>query len=163
MSFLRQLLDFIERLNAALSRALVRFFSALWRMQSRLSVPFRFAVGFAGLSLMMTAAAFIADGGWVSWAKLDEPFVRYLETAGHLAYGERLAWAAAGAATLSVLAAIFAIVKKPFVFRLFQLAWAASFAIGFAVFRWTISAADIINLADHKAFDAAMRDKLWTA
>ena len=163
MTLIVQLLNFIECLNARLSSGLRRVFSALWRMQSHLSVPFRFAVGFAGLSLMMTAAAFVANGGWVSWAKLDEPFVRYLETAGHLAYGTRLAWAAAGAATLSALAALFAIIKKPFVFRLFQLAWAASFAVGFAVFRWTISAADIINLADHKAFDAAMRDNLWTA
>ena len=163
MALLRQFLDRIERLNAALSGGLARFFGALWRRQARLSVPFRFAVGFAGLSLMMTAAAFVADGGWVAWAKLDEPFVRYLEKAGHLAYGTRLAWAAFGAASLSALATLLAVVKKAFVFRLFQLAWAASFAVGFAVFRWTVKAADIINLADHKAFDAVMRDNLWTA
>ena len=163
MEYFNRILNLIERFNAKLSGFCVCLFSALWRVQSRRSVPFRFVLAFVGLSLMMVAAAFLADGYWVRWAKLDDVFVRYLENAGHLAYGTRLAWAAAGAAALCSLAALLAVIRKPFVFRLFQIAWAASFAVGFAVFRWTIAAADILNLADHKAFDAAMRDNLWTA
>ena len=157
-----RVLELIERANAALSRALCRAFGFLWRAQSRLSVPFRFAVGFAGLSLMMAGAAFLTDGAWVAWAKLDDVFLRYLEKAGHLAFGGRLAWAAGGAAALCALSALLAFVRRPFVFRLFQVSWAAAFAFGFAVFRWTVKAADILNLADHKAFDALMRNNLWT-
>ena len=147
----------------SIERCCARFAAFLWRLQSRRSVPFRFAVGFVGLALMMTGAAFVANGGWVAWAKLDEVFVRYLENAGHLAYGTRLAWAAVGAAALSAFAALMALVRIRLAFRVLQLAWAASFAVGFAIFRWTVSAADILNLADHKAFDAVMRDNLWTA
>ena len=163
MEHFNRILLLIERGNAWLSAALRRLFSALWRLQSRLSVPCRFAIGFAGLALLMVACAFLTNGYWVHWAKLDEVFVRYLENAGHLAYGARLAWAAVAAAGLCVLAAIGALVKKPLVFRLFQVAWAAAFAVAFTAFRWTVTAADILNLADHKAFDAVMRDNLWTA
>ena len=162
MEYFEKLLNLIERWNAKLSGWLVKFFTALWRWQSRRSVPLRFAIGFTGLSLLMTGCAFLAGGYWVSWAGLDEVMTRYLENAGHLAYGTRLAWASAGAAVLCTLATMLAILKKPFVFRLFQVAWAAAFALGFAVFRWTIAAADILNVADHKAFDAVMRDNLWT-
>ena len=162
MEYVERALLLLEQANAWLSAKLVRLFSVLWRWQARLSVQFRFAVGFAGLSLMMGACAFLADGGWVAWASLDETFVRYLDAAGHLAYGSRLAWAAAGAAVLCALAAGLAFLRKPVSFRIFQVAWAAAFAIGFSVFRWTIKAADIINLADNKAFDAGMRDNLWT-
>ena len=161
MEYFEKLLNLIERWNAKLSSGLVKFFTVLWRWQSRRSVPFRFAIGFTGLSLLMTGCAFLADGYWVRWAGLDEVMTRYLENAGHLVYGTRLAWASAGAAVLCVLAALLAIIKKPFVFRLFQLAWAAAFSLGFAVFRWTIAAADILNVADHNAFDAVMRNNLW--
>jgi len=153
----------MERANAWISRVLVRFFGALWRWQSRLSVTFRFSVGFFGLALMMAGCAYLAYGGWVKWSGFDEAFVRYLETAGHLASGKRLAYFAAGAGALSLLSALLAFIRLPFVFRLFQIAWAAAFAAGFSVFRWTIRAADIVNLADNKAFDAGMRDNLWTA
>ena len=158
MEYFEKLLNLIERWNAKLSSGLVKFFTVLWRWQSRRSVPLRFAIGFTGLSLLMTGCAFLADGYWVRWAGLDEVMTRYLENAGHLVYGTRLAWASASAAVLCVLAALLAIIKKPFVF---QLAWAAAFSLGFAVFRWTIAAADILNVADHKAFDTVMRDNLW--
>ena len=162
MEYFEKLLNLIERWNAKLSSGLVKFFTVLWRWQSRRSVPLRFAIGFTGLSLLMTGCAFLADGYWVRWAGLDEVMTRYLENAGHLVYGTRLAWASAGAAVLCALATLLAILKKPFVFRLFQIAWAAAFALGFAVFRWTMAAADILNVADHKAFDAVMRNNLWT-
>ncbi len=163
MRYLNRFFDWLEKANAGLSHVLVRFFTYLWRWQSHLSVSFRFALGFVGLSWMMIACAFLAGDGWVRWAGFDETFIRYLETAGHLSYGQRLAYFAAGAGCLSVLAALVAFIKKPFVFRLFEIAWAAAFAAGFTVFRWTIRAADIINLADNKAFDAGMRNNLWTA
>ena len=163
MIYLERVLLYLERFNAWISSRLVRFFSFVWRHQSRLSVPVRFAIGFAGLALMMAGAAYLAFGGWVEWSEIEEHFIRYLEKAGHIAAGRHLAWAAAGAAGLSLLAAILAFVKKPFVFRLFEVAWASSFAIGFAIFRWTVRAADILNLADNKGFDAGMRDNLWTA
>ena len=155
--------NLVERGNAWLSGALVKFFSAIWRWQSRRSAPLRFAVGFAGLSLIMTGAAFIADGGWVSWSGFDEVFVRYLENAGHLAEGKRLALIAAGASCLAALAVLLSLIRKSFAFRVFQAAWAAAFAAGFLVFRWTVVAADIVNRADSKAFDAGMRNNLWTA
>ena len=163
MKFFEYILNLIERWNGKLSRVLVRIFSAIWRWQSRRSVPFRFAVGFTGLSLMMTGAAFVADGGWLAWSGFDEAFQRYLENAGHLAYGSRLGLVAAGCAVLSSLAGLLCVIRIRLVFRLMQMAWAASVVSGFLIFRWTIKAADIVNLADNKAFDAGMRDNLWTS
>ena len=163
MKWLERVLTLVERANAWISRMCVRVFGALWRWQSRRSVPLRFAVGFVGLSLIMTGAAYLANGGWTDWAELDDAFLRYLENAGHLAAGTRLAWAAIGAAALCVLAAFAAMIRIRLSFRILQVAWAASFAVGFMIFRWTVRAADILNLADHKAFDAGMRDNLWTA
>ena len=161
--FFRRAAELSENGLAAFSRAVGRAVAWLWRAQSRLSVPLRFAIGFAALSLTMTGCAFLMDGGWLAWSSFDEPFVRYLEKAGHVAFGARLAWASAGCAALCALAAACAAVRIRLSFRVMQVAWAASFAVGFAVFRWTVRAADIVNLADPKAFDAAQRDNLWTA
>ena len=163
MRFLSQASDLVARAFAAFSSAVGRAVACLWRLQSRLSVPFRFAVGFAIMSLAMTGCAFLLDGAWIAWAGFDEPSVRYLETAGHLATAGRLAWASVGCAAFCALAALLSVVRVAFVFRILQAAWAAAFAVGFVVFRWTVRAADIVNLADPKGFDAAMRDNLWTA
>ena len=111
MKWLERVLTLVERANAWISRMCVRVFGALWRWQSRRSVPLRFAVGFVGLSLIMTGAAYLANGGWTAWAELDDAFLRYLENAGHLAAGTRLAWAAIGAAALCVLAAFAAMIR----------------------------------------------------
>ena len=151
-----------ERLLAAFSAKVERISAALWRFQSRRSLTLRFVAGFTGLSLILTGLAFLADGAWVAWAQLDEPFVRYLENAGHIAYGVKLSYIALGASALAILAAMASVIRIRLSFRLMQAAWAAGFAAFYAVFRWTVSAADIINLADHKAFDAVMRDNLWT-
>ena len=156
-----KLLNLIERWNAKLSGWLVRFFTFLWRWQSRRSVPLRFTIGYVGLALMMVAGAYLVTGFWAKWVELDEPFLRYLEKCGHLAYGARLAWAAIGSAVLCILAAALSLVRKPFVFRLFQIAWAAAFALGFAVFRWTVDASAILNKCDHKAFDTVTRNAYW--
>ena len=163
MRFLSQASDLVARAFAAFSSAVGRAVACLWRLQSRLSVPFRFAVGFSIMSLAMTGCAFLLDGAWIAWAGFDEPSVRYLETAGHLATAGRLAWASVGCAAFCALAALLSVVRVAFVFRILQAAWAAAFAVGFVVFRWTVRAADIVNLADPKGFDAAMRDNLWTA
>ena len=163
MKIFESLYGLFERVTSAVSRAAAAVFRGCWRVQSRLSLKLRFAVGFAGLALLMTACAFLMRGHWVRWAGLDEVFQRYLETAGHLAAGGRLAWAAAGAAALCAFATLLSLLRGRLVFRLFQLAWAASFAVAFAVFRWTVTAADILNRSDHKAFDAVMRNNLWTA
>ena len=163
MKIFESLYGLFERVTSAVSRAATAVFRGCWRVQSRLSLKLRFAVGFAGLALLMTACAFLMRGHWVRWAGLDEVFQRYLETAGHLAVGGRLAWAAAGAAALCAFATLLSLLRGRLVFRLFQLAWAASFAVAFAVFRWTVTAADILNRSDHKAFDAVMRNNLWTA
>ena len=114
MEYFEKLLNLIERWNAKLSSGLVKFFTVLWRWQSRRSVPLRFAIGFTGLSLLMTGCAFLADGYWVRWAGLDEVMTRYLENAGHLVYGTRLAWASAGAAVLCVLATLLALQLQEF-------------------------------------------------
>jgi len=151
----------MERANAWLSSRLVRFWGKLWRWQSRIPLCVRFFIGFLGLAVLMAGCAYLAYGGWVRRAGFDEAFVRYLENAGHIVYGRRLAYVAAGAGCLSVLAALLAFLRWRIVFRLFQIAWAASFAAGFSIFRWTVRAADIINLADNKAFDAATRNEYW--
>ncbi len=153
----------VARAFAAFSGAVGRSVAFLWRLQSRLSVQFRFAAGFALLSLLMTGCAFLLDGAWLAWSGFDEPSTRYLVVAGHLAAAGRLAWAAAGCSALCILAAMICVVRAALVFRVMQAAWAAAFAVGFATFRWTVRAADIVNLADPKGFDAAMRDNLWTA
>ena len=163
MKLLESILGLVERAGAGVNRAAGAVFGALGRAQARFSAPLRFAVGFAGLALAMLGLAWLADGGWAAWAQLDETFLRYLENAGHLALGRRLAQGAAGAAALCALATLVSPVRIRLAFRLLQVAWAAAFAVAFAVFRWTVRAADILNLADHKAFDAAMRDNLWTA
>ena len=163
MKFYERAAELTARAFAAISRGAARTVAFLWRLQSRLSVPLRFAIGFTILSLMMTGCAFLVDGGWLVWSGFDEPFVRYLEKAGHLLYGKNLAWASAGCAALCAFAAMVCVVRIRLSFRLMQVAWAATFAVGFCVFRWTVRAADIVNLADPKAFDAAQRDNLWTA
>ncbi len=163
MKHINRILELVERLHLFLARTLTRAIGKAWAWQSRFALQTRFAVGFALLSLLMAAAALVVSGGWLKLGMtLDEPLVRYLETAGHLAYGVRLAWAAAIAAVLCVLAAGCAFLRRGFAFRLMQVAWSASFAVGFCAIRWTITAPDIINLADHKAFDSVMRNEMWT-
>ena len=161
MKLINRIPALVEVVHVLLARFLTKWIGRGWAWQSRLRLGARFAIGFALLSLLMVRFAFVTHGTWVANAELDEVLVRYLENAGHLAYGVRLSWAAAGAAVLCLVAAVFAFLRKPFAFRLIQTAWAASFAIGFCVFRWTIRAADILNLADHKAFDALARNNLW--
>ena len=161
MKLINRISDLIEALHVFLARFLTKWIGRGWAWQSRLRLGTRFAIGFTLLALLMVRFAFVTHGTWVANAGIDEVLVRYLEKAGHIAYGLRLSYASAGAAVLCLLAAALAFLRKPIAFRVMQVAWSASFAIGFCVFRWTVKAPDIINLADHKAFDALSRNNLW--
>jgi len=142
-----------------------KWIAAGWRLQARLSLSVRFAIGFGVLALVMLGAFFVAHGWWAEWAGFAgegcEAFARYLEREGHTLYGQHLSWVAAGAALLCAASAGLAFVRKPFAFRTMQAAWALSFVVGALVFRWTIRAADIINLADNKAFGSLARNDVW--
>ncbi len=162
MKFLEAILNLIERGHGWLAGTCVRIFRALWRFQSHRSAAFRFAVGFCGLALVLMWCAFLVSGGYVKMCDFDEAFVRYLENAGHLAYGLKLGFVCAGVAGLCAIAALLGTIKKAFSFRVMEAAYAAFLVMAFLTFMWLMDVGPILNHADLKAFDAASRNELWT-
>ena len=154
--------DCLEKVHVFAARHLTKWIGKAWRWQSRRPLGLRFAVGFGLMALVMAFGWYLMHGAWVEKCSPDPTFTRYLETAGYLAYARALAWAAVGAGGLCVLSAGLAFVRIRLTFRIFQVAWSAMFVVGVCIFRWTVRAADIFNLSDHKSFDAVMRDALWT-
>ena len=152
----------IESLHLFLARWLQRFFGALWRFQGGFSLQFRFFIAFVFLGGVLAAAAYLLPDRWCAWAGLDAPLVRYLQNAGHLAYGVQLRILAIYGAGLCIAAALLSLVRLSVVFRVMECAWAYFTAVAFLVFRWTLTAPSILVSCDHKAFDSAMRNNLWT-
>lgn len=162
MKFFEHILRSVEKVHLLLSRRLSAFFSLIWRLQSLRSLPFRLSVGFVGSALMSVWLAHLVSGGYVAMCEFDASFVRYLERAEHLSGGERLAWACVVSAILSILSAAFSFCRRRWVFRLMEISFAL-FAVTAALsFVWTLKVGSILNLADHKAFDAAARNEKWT-
>lgn len=162
MRILEAIIGIVERLHRLLAGAGERLCTFLWRVQSHRSVSFRLAVGFCGLALILVACAFLVSGGYVAACGFDGVFIRYLERAGHLAGGLRLGWACAVGAALCVVAAAFSVVHRRVAFRLMEVAFAAWVVLAVLSFLWLMDVGPILGRADHKAFDSAARNDLWT-
>lgn len=158
------LLDLIARVHAALARFFVWAIGGMWRIQGKMPVQLRFSLAFALLALLMAAFGLMLPDWWCKWTEIAQQadFMRYLEKAGHLDYGRQLRIFAFYGAFLCLLAAVLAWVRKSFSFRLMECAWAFQTVVTVLVFRWTLMAPSILVKADHKAFDSAMRNNLWT-
>ena len=161
MKLLETVLCAVERVHCLLARWLSRLFSALWRLQSRIPTPLKFAVGFTGLALVLLWAGHLVSGGYVAQREWDEAFVRYLENAGHLAFGDRLRQACLVGAALCVLASVFAFVRCRFAFRVMEAAFAAYGALSLLAFVWMMKCGPILIAADNKAFSTGERNSLW--
>ena len=161
MKYLEKLLDCVEKAHVSIARWCVKTCTFVWRRQSRRSLALRFAVGFVGMAFLLLFCTWLLDGGYVGHQGWDEVLQRYLEKEGHLVAGRNLSYACLGAAALSALVAGLAVFRKPIVFRLMQGAWALGAVLLWQAFRWTVRAPDILNLADHKAFDTLARNDLW--
>ena len=162
MEFVERALVFVEACHRRLSSFCLKVAGALWAWQGRRSLSFRLAVGFFPLVLVAVWCAYLVSGGYVAAKEFDESLVRYLERAGHLAAGARLAWALLAAAALSLAAMVSALAKKRFSFRLMQAAWAAFAATAALALVWLMRVGSIFVACDHKAFDSGMRNELWT-
>ena len=92
MEFVERALGFVEACHRRLSSFCLKVVGALWAWQGRRSLSFRLAVGFFPLVLVAVWCAYLVSGGYVAAKEFDESLVRYLERAGHLAAGARLAW-----------------------------------------------------------------------
>lgn len=145
-----------------MARFFTRIFGALWRFQGRIPLKAKFSFAFLLLALLSAAIGYILPGPWCRWAGLDEAMMRYLSNAGHLEYAKSLKILAYYGAGLSLVAAMFAWIARSFSFRLLECAWAFQAIVTFLVFRWTLIAPSILVSCDHKAFDSAMRNNLWT-
>ena len=152
----------IEALHRLLARVFSGLIGGLWRLQAKMPLSLRFACGFLLLGGILAVAGLLVPNRWCAWAGLDPALVRYLANAGHLAYGRSLRLFALGGAGLCALAALGAFVRRRFVFRLMQCAWAFFAVVFLLLVRWTLVAPSILVACDHKAFDSAMRNNLWT-
>ena len=162
MEFVERALGFVEACHRRLSSFCLKVVGALWAWQGRRSLSFRLAVGFFPLVLVAVWCAYLVSGGYVASKEFDESLVRYLERAGHLAAGARLAWALLAAAALSLAAMVSSLAKKRLSFRLMQAAWAAFAVTAALALVWLMRVGSIFVACDHKAFDSGMRNELWT-
>jgi len=113
------------------------------------------------------------SGGYLNvlleWPKDQPDFIRYLAKAkdkddpafGHIAAGYRIRGMCLVGCALCVLAALLAFVRKGFVYRLFQVAWAGFVVFWYMAFNWTITCGSIVNAADNKAYGTEWRDDVW--
>ena len=163
MNLLETILTTVERCYAAVAGASQAVLSFVWRRQSRFSATLRLAVGMCGMSLLLVACAALISGRYVSLCEFDAALVRYLEVAGHIAGGVRLAFVCAVVAGLCVLSAALLPLKKPFVFRVAEVAFAAATAVAACAFVWIVRVPAILFAADRKTFDAMSRNDLWTS
>ena len=163
MAYFEKLLNGIEFIHRKTAAWLVRFFTFVWRKQAKVPLWLRFSIGYlliGGLAAMMAwqlKVRYLVSSGLGD----NESFVRYLEKAGHLAYGTRLAYVAAFVAALALVSAAVSWLRKKAVFRLFEGTWALFAVVGILYVDWTFGCGAIVNAADHKAFDLASRDELW--
>jgi len=162
MKYLEKVLCWIERGHLWLSRVLVRVFTKVWRLQSRIPTPVKFAIGFLGLASILVWAAHLVGGAYVARMELDEALTRYLANAGHLAGGVRLRWVCYGAAALCVFAAVASFVRLKIAFRVMEAAMAAYLAISYLAFLWLMKVGPILNAGDNKAFSNVSRNEFWT-
>jgi len=153
----------VERVYALVSRVALACCSCAWRAQSRLSTPFKLAVGLCGMSLLLAGCAALVSGEYVRLCEFDAALVRALEVSGHLAGGMRLAFACAGAAGLAAFAAALLPIRRRAVFRLAQAAFALCVALEVLSFVWIVRVPAILFAADRNAFDSESRNMLWTA
>ena len=163
MNLPEAILTTVERCYAAVACAAQAALSFVWRLQSRLSATLRLAAGMCGMALLLVVCASLVSGHYVSLCGFDAALVRYLEVAGHLAGGVRLAFVCAAVAGLCALTAALLPLKKPFVFRVAEAAFAAATAVAACAFAWILRVPAILFAADRKTFDAMSRNDLWTS
>ena len=163
MNLPEAILTTVERCYAAVAGAAQTVLSFVWRLQSRFSATLRLAAGMCGMALLLVVCASLVSGRYVSLCGFDAALVRYLEVAGHLAGGVRLAFVCAAVAGLCVLSAALLPLKKPFVFRIAEAAFAAATAVAACAFAWILRVPAILFAADRKTFDAMSRNDLWTS
>lgn len=161
MKHVETILNAIEWCHRRLSRAALRAVEAVWFRRNRISPALRLAIGFFPLALLAVWCAHLVSGGYVGQCEFDESFKRYLERAGHIGYGARLAHACMGSAVLSILAMIAAFIRRPISFRVMQAAWAAFAVVSSLSLLWLMRVGPILVAADHKAFNSGMRNELW--
>ena len=163
MNLPEAILTTVERCYAAVAGAAQTVLSFVWRLQSRFSATLRLSVGMCGMALLLVVSASLVSGHYVSLCGFDAALVRYLEVAGHLAGGVRLAFVCAAVAGLCALTAALLPLKKPFVFRVAEAAFAAATAVAACAFAWILRVPAILFAADRKTFDAMSRNDLWTS
>ena len=161
MKLFEKIFGLIEWTHLKLARLCTAVFGGLWRFQAKLPLSLRFSLANLFLAAVLAFGWFLLPR-WPLWAGLDEPLVRYLQVAGHLAYAKDLQILALYGAGLCLFTALIAFLKKSFVFRFMECAWAYAAAVTFLVIRWTLTAPAILVSCDHKAFDSGMRNNLWT-
>lgn len=161
MKHVETILNAIEWCHRRLSRAALGAVEAVWSRRECVSPATRLAAGFFPLALVAVWCAYLVSGGYVEQREFDESFVRYLQTAGHIAYGARLSCACIVAAGLCILAMVAALVRRSFSFRVMQAAWAAFAVVSSLSLVWLMRVGPILVSCDHKAFDSGMRNELW--
>ena len=153
----------IDRALRGIESAAVASARFAWRLQRRLPLSLRFALGFVVLAATCCAAGWLLDGAYLRYLGFDAALVRYLDNAGHLAYGHRLACFCLVPAALSLLAAILSLIPRFRLSLILRLVWALASATLALAFVWIVRVPAIVNAADHKAFDSVSRNNLWTA
>lgn len=162
MILLELIYRLIEAIHVRLARFFMCLFGGLWRFQGRIALRAKFFLAFVFLALLSASLGYILPELWCKWAGFDAPLMRYLQNAGHIAYGEKLRILAYYGAGLSLFAALLAWIPRSFAFKFLECAWAFQATVTFLVFRWTLTAPSILVSCDHKAFDSSMRNNLWT-
>lgn len=162
MKFLENIFRLAERAHLLLARRCAALFAVLWRLQATRSITFRLQLGFVVSALISLYLAYLVSGGYVAMCGFDDAFIRYLERAGHLSGGARLARVALCASLLSLASAAAAFCRRRWAFRLMETSFALFAVTAVLSFFWMIKVGSILNLADHKAFDSAARNEKWT-
>jgi len=160
--YYEKLLDGIEWVHCWLARNLPIWIGWLWAKQRKMPIWSRFTVAFVVLALIAARMAWNLRGNFLAASGIDDVLFRYLENAGHIKSGATLSWFTAGAGGLCALAAGLAFFRRKIVFRLMEAAWSLLAVVGILYVNWTFGVGSILNAADHKAFDLAMRDEVWS-
>lgn len=173
----------ISWLHGFLAKYLTIAFTWLWRVQGRMRLERRFAVGMlllaigsAGMAVLLPVRHSLSSGllrriadawpslyiRWNEWQVTNPEYLRYLDNAHLLSNGTFLAALASVSCLLCLVAAALAFRKRPFTLWLLKAAWALHAVVLFSVARWTIAVPRALNAADYKLFDEFSCKALWT-
>ncbi len=162
MNFTERMLTAVERIYSLVARAALVSVTFAWRLLLRVPSSVRIVVGLCGLSLLLVTCAYLVSGGYVAHREFDAALQRALAVSGHIAGGTRLAFACLAAALLAIVSAALSPLKRRFVFRLMEVAFAACTALAVLSFVWIVRVPALLFAADRNAFDSVSRNDLWT-